>query len=73
MYFGPATERQKLDLYKRFFPADDEITATQFMQQFASANSMAEFQEKCMLERNRRLSLLPEIEETKTDAAATGD
>jgi chaperone BCS1 len=72
MYFGPATERQKLQLYTRFFPEDDEITATQFMQQFISANSMAEFQEKCMLERNRRLTA-PALGGTKTDAAATGD
>ena len=72
MYFGPATERQKLQLYTRFFPDDDEITATQFMQQFVSASSMAEFQEKCMLERNRRL-LTPMVAGNKTDAAATGD
>ena len=72
MYFGPATEQQKLNLYKRFFPQDDEITATQFIQQFVAATSMAEFQEKCMLERNRRMTLTDEAE-TKTDAAATGD
>jgi mitochondrial chaperone BCS1 len=70
MYFGPATERQKLNLYKRFFPQDDEITATQFIQQFIAATSMAEFQEKCMLERNRRLSLPAAVDETKTEAAS---
>jgi chaperone BCS1 len=73
MFFGPATERQKLNLYKRFFPEDDEITATQFIQQFVAANSMAEFQEKCMLERNRRLSISDSEAETKSEAAATGD
>jgi mitochondrial chaperone BCS1 len=56
MFFGPADEQMKLKLYMRFFPEDDEITATQFVQAFPSASSMAEFQERCMLERNMRIS-----------------
>lgn len=54
MFIGPATEAQKHDLYKRFFPEDDVISAAQFIQQFPAANSMAEFQELLMQERNRR-------------------
>lgn len=67
MFIGSATEEQKLTLYKRFFPTDDEISATQFSQQFPAATSMAEFQELLMKERNRRSG--SDISETKVKAA----
>jgi chaperone BCS1 len=69
MYIGPATEAQKHDLYKRFFPEDDVISSAQFVQQFPAATSMAEFQELLMQERNRRAGTT-NIGETGVKSAA---
>jgi chaperone BCS1 len=56
-FFGPATEQQKLRLYRKFFPEDGEAVAMGFVQRFSSLNpdaSMADFQEALMRERNQQ-------------------
>jgi chaperone BCS1 len=52
LYLGPATTEQKVALYKRFFPADEEAAATEFVAQMPNA-SMAEMQEALMQKRNQ--------------------
>jgi mitochondrial chaperone BCS1 len=44
MYLGLASDRQKVALYRRFFPAASEVTAQEFVQRCRSAATMAEFQ-----------------------------
>jgi mitochondrial chaperone BCS1 len=72
LFFGPATEMQKARLYQKFFPHDDAISTSQFVAQFPAANSMAEFQETLMRERNRRAGL-PVSEIGTQTVAAAGD
>jgi ATP-dependent 26S proteasome regulatory subunit len=43
MYLGKATERQKLELYRRFFPESSEFEALAFVE-ISRAETMAEFQ-----------------------------
>lgn len=44
LYMGEASEQQKLDLYKRFFPSAPELDARAFVDANSSAKTMAEFQ-----------------------------
>jgi chaperone BCS1 len=44
LYLGKATVRQKLDLYRRFFPQASEFEAEVFVETHASVETMAEFQ-----------------------------
>src|ERR1700730_457018 len=44
LYMGQADERQKIELYKRFFPEAAEIEAELFVELHHSAETMAEFQ-----------------------------
>lgn len=44
IYMGPASERQKVELYRRFFPLATEIEAELFVETHRSAETMAEFQ-----------------------------
>jgi chaperone BCS1 len=44
LYLGKATVRQKLDLYRRFFPQASELEAEVFVETHASVETMAEFQ-----------------------------
>ena len=41
---GEASEQQKVELYRRFFPAASEIEALEFVEAHSSAGTMAEFQ-----------------------------
>ena len=44
LYLGKATDRQKIELYRRFFPAASELQAQVFIETSRSAETMAEFQ-----------------------------
>ncbi|HEV2245259.1 MAG TPA: AAA family ATPase [Terriglobia bacterium] len=44
LYMGDASTRQKVDLYRRFFPSASELEALAFVDEHPSATSMAEFQ-----------------------------
>jgi mitochondrial chaperone BCS1 len=44
LYLGKATARQKMDLYRRFFPQASEFEAEVFVETHASVQTMAEFQ-----------------------------
>jgi mitochondrial chaperone BCS1 len=44
LYMGEATERQKVDLYRRFFPAASELEALEFIETHPSGTTMADFQ-----------------------------
>jgi chaperone BCS1 len=44
LYLGKASERQKTELYLRFFPEATEYEAAKFVQNAASAETMAAFQ-----------------------------
>jgi mitochondrial chaperone BCS1 len=44
LYFGKASDRQKVELYRRFFPESSEGDAWEFVEASRSAETMAEFQ-----------------------------
>ncbi len=44
LYMGEASAHQKVELYRRFFPAAPEIEALMFVESHRSAETMAEFQ-----------------------------
>src|SRR5882757_3156429 len=44
LYLGKATDRQKIELYRRFFPEASEFEAKGFIETCRSAGTMAEFQ-----------------------------
>jgi chaperone BCS1 len=44
LYLGTASERQKVELYRRFFPESSEAGARAFVESCRSAETMAEFQ-----------------------------
>jgi chaperone BCS1 len=44
LYLGKATDRQKMELYSRFFPQASEFEAREFVEINRSAQTMAEFQ-----------------------------
>jgi chaperone BCS1 len=44
LYLGKASERQKVELYRRFFPEASEVEAREFVEASRSAETMAEFQ-----------------------------
>jgi chaperone BCS1 len=44
LYLGKATDRQKVDLYRRFFPEASEFDAEAFVEMYRSVETMAEFQ-----------------------------
>jgi mitochondrial chaperone BCS1 len=44
LYLGKASERQKMELYRRFFPQASEFEAQAFVETYRSAETMAEFQ-----------------------------
>jgi mitochondrial chaperone BCS1 len=44
LYLGKATAWQKVELYRRFFPAATELEAREFVESSLSAETMAEFQ-----------------------------
>jgi mitochondrial chaperone BCS1 len=44
LYLGKATERQEIELYRRFFPEASEFEAQEFVHGSRSAETMAEFQ-----------------------------
>lgn len=44
LYLGKASNHQKMELYRRFFPEASEITAREFVEAAQSAETMAEFQ-----------------------------
>jgi chaperone BCS1 len=44
LYLGNATDRQKVELFRRFFPDASESEAWSFVETARSATTMAEFQ-----------------------------
>ena len=44
LYLGKASDRQKVELYRRFFPEASEFEAQDFVESSRSAETMAEFQ-----------------------------
>lgn len=44
LYMGEASDRQKMELYSRFFPSASELEARAFLEVHSSAKTMAEFQ-----------------------------
>jgi mitochondrial chaperone BCS1 len=44
LYLGKASEQQKVELYRRFFPDSSEAEAREFVEASRSADTMAEFQ-----------------------------
>jgi chaperone BCS1 len=44
LYLGKASDRQKVELYRRFFPESSEAAAYEFVEAAGSAETMAEFQ-----------------------------
>jgi len=44
LYLGKATDHQKIELYRRFFPEASELGAREFLESSRSAETMAEFQ-----------------------------
>jgi chaperone BCS1 len=44
LYLGKASDRQKIELYRRFFPEASEFEAREFVESFCSAETMAELQ-----------------------------
>jgi mitochondrial chaperone BCS1 len=44
LYLGKASDRQKVELYRRFFPRSSEAEAKEFLEVSRSAETMAEFQ-----------------------------
>jgi len=44
LYLGKASDRQKVELYRRFFPGSSEGEAREFVEASRSAGTMAEFQ-----------------------------
>jgi mitochondrial chaperone BCS1 len=44
LFLGNASDRQKIELYRRFFPDAQESEARAFVETYASAQTMAEFQ-----------------------------
>ena len=44
LYLGVASDQQKLELYRRFFPLADEFEALAFVEAHAWAETMADFQ-----------------------------
>lgn len=44
LYLGKASDRQKVELYRRFFPHSSETEAREFVEISRSAETMAEFQ-----------------------------
>lgn len=44
LYLGKATDRQRIELYRRFFPRASEAEARAFVENSTSAETMAEFQ-----------------------------
>jgi chaperone BCS1 len=44
LYLGPATEEQKAELYRRFFPLASMVEAQLFVDRHRQAKTMAEFQ-----------------------------
>src|SRR5205807_523564 len=44
LYLGKASDRQKVELYRRFFPESTEAAAWEFVEASGSAETMAEFQ-----------------------------
>ena len=44
LYLGKAADRQKIELYCRFFPEASGLEAQEFVESYRSAETMAEFQ-----------------------------
>ena len=44
LYLGKASDRQKVELYRRFFPESSEAAAREFVEASGAAETMAEFQ-----------------------------
>jgi ATP-dependent 26S proteasome regulatory subunit len=44
LYLGKASTRQKIELYRRFFPESSESEVEAFVETYAAAETMAEFQ-----------------------------
>jgi mitochondrial chaperone BCS1 len=74
LYLGPATERQKVELYRRFFPQASVMEAQLFVEGNPTAETMAEFQglllglEEAQSKGGNQVALEFELEATETIA-----
>src|SRR5262249_9055383 len=64
LYLGKASDRQKVELYRRFFPNASEFEALAFVEGAHSAETMAEFQGMLLAAeiKERRLDYAREVE-----------
>jgi len=62
LYLGKASDLQKMELYRRFFPESSQIEAREFVEASRSAKTMAEFQ-----------GLLLALKEGRLDPVATSN
>jgi len=63
LYMGKATDHQKIELFRRFFPEAPEAHAQDFIQASRSAETMAEFQGLLLALEQRETNLEAEPEE----------
>lgn len=63
LYLGEATDDQKLELYRRFFPSSSELEAREFVDASRSAETMADFQGLLLFLANEEER--PELEEAR--------
>src|SRR5215470_6930231 len=55
LYLGKASDLQKMELYRRFFPESSQIEAREFVEASRSAETMAEFQGRLLALNDGRL------------------
>jgi len=55
LYLGKASDHQKMELYRRFFPESSQIEAREFVEASRSAETMAEFQGRLLALNDGRL------------------
>jgi chaperone BCS1 len=63
LYMGKATDHQKMELFRRFFPEATELEAQDFIEASRSAETMAEFQGLLLALEQREANFEPEPEE----------
>jgi len=63
LYLGKASDRQKMELYRRFFPDASELEALEFVAEQASAETMAEFQGRLLAREQGLGSSAPQSEQ----------
>jgi len=69
LFLGPATDEQKLELYRRFFAGRSDLEAAAFVQENGAAQTMAEFQGLLLTHEaaSEEISSEPEVKTGITD------